>query len=75
MTSKKLLVRIDFLMQHESYWSLDKGIINIDGHELKLHAKQSLNFCRRVYCETTTVIPANSQHDVIAQMPLTRVII
>jgi hypothetical protein len=41
----------------------------IDGHELKLHAKRNRQVCRRIYCRDTTVIPAQTQQEIIVHMP------
>jgi len=64
------MIGVQFLMQHDSCWHVSKGTVVIDGHELRLHAKPSKTFCRRVVCQKTVVIPALTQQDVCATMPL-----
>ena len=64
------MIGAQFLMQHNTCWHFNKGSVVIDGHELKLHARPGNQSCRRVFCQNTVVIPAASQQDVYAVMPL-----
>ena len=67
---EEAMLGIDFLMNHECHWQVHKAMMTIDKNTLHLHSKQHQNFCRRVYCCDTTIIPAQSQQDVLISMPL-----
>ena len=42
---QEALVGVDFLMQHDTTWRLNRAIVQIDGYELTLHAKRSSQQC------------------------------
>ena len=70
---EEAMIGANFMMAHDTCWQVNTGFICIDGHELRLHSRQSGGWCRRIYCQQTTIIPAHTQHDIAAQMPLRNV--
>ena len=64
------MIGMDFLHSHETMWLLNKGKLIIDGLEVRLHSRRNKQLCRRIICTETVVIPALSQQDVNARMPL-----
>ena len=70
---EEAMLGVDFLGSHDCTWQINKGVVTIDSHVLKLHSGRHGVACRRVYCQDTTVIPAFSQQDVVVSLPLRNV--
>ena len=70
---EEAMLGVDFLGSHDCTWQINKGVVTIDSHVLKLHSGRHGVACIRVYCQDTTVIPAFSQQDVVVSLPLRNV--
>jgi len=64
------MLGVSFLGAHDCSWHVNRGLVTIDRHILELHLHRRNAVCRRVVCNQTTLIPANSQQDVVVSVPL-----